>query len=265
MAMLKRPGAELHYEIWGEGGDWVTLVNGHTRPLNDFRMLGRHLVDGGFRVLALDNRGAGQTTVERAFTLDEMAQDVVSLWDEVAIERGGLLGISMGGFISQTLALQYGKRIDKLILVSTAMHQRSIQFDDRPWSKSLRDNEAKLAPYFTATFAERNEMLVKSMAKQITKNVEEGRFSENSAWQRQAVAGFDAQAAIRAGGIQATTLVVHGEQDNIIPVGSAEETVEALRAGGGDAKLELYPDAGHLLLAERPKELYRTVSEWFRA
>lgn len=264
MSTQLRPGAVVHFEVWGEGqnGPWATLVNGHTRPLNDFRMLGKHLVEQGFRVLALDNRGAGQTTVERGFTLAEMADDVVALWDEVGVGTTGLLGISMGGFISQTLAMTNKERVARLVLVSTAMHQRSIRVDERPWSTELGDNEAKLAPYFTRQFAERNAVLVKSMAKQITKNVVEGKFGENSELQKTAVKGFDAKTRIEGGAVKAPTLVVHGEEDGIIPFTAAEETLAALKRGGTEARLERYAMAGHLLLAERPKELYRTAAEW---
>lgn len=263
MSTLARPGAAINFEVWGDAGPWATLVNGHTRPLNDFRMLGKHLVEKGRRVLALDNRGAGLTTVERGFTLPEMADDVAALWRELGVSSGGLLGISMGGFIAETVAMAYPEKVEKLVLVSTAMNQRKIRVDDRPWSTEFADNEAKLAPYFTKAFAERNAVLVKSMVKQITKNVVDGRFSENSELQKAASKGFDAKARIEAGGIRAPTLVVHGEEDEIIPFSAAEETLAALRRGGVGAELERFADAGHLLLAERPRELYATVARWF--
>ncbi len=263
MTTLNRPGAVLHYEVWGAAGAWVTLVNGHTRPLNDFRMLGKHLVEQGFRVLALDNRGSGQTTTGRAFTLAEMADDVEALWEELGIAKTMLLGISMGGFISQTLAMTRPDRIERLVLVSTAMNQTRVRVDETPWSHELPDNEAKLSSYFTKDFAARNAMMVTNMAKQITRNVVEGRFGENSELQKAAVKGFDATARIEQGAVKAKTLVVHGEQDGIIPFEAAGETFKALIAGGAEAKLESYEGSGHLLLAERPKELYRTVAEWF--
>jgi pimeloyl-ACP methyl ester carboxylesterase len=170
----------------------------------------------------------------------------------------------MGGFIAQTLAMDFPQRVGRLILVSTAMHQRSIRVDERPWERDVAKVEAKLALYFTRKFAERNAMLVKSMAKQIAKAVEDGRFGENSELQKRAVAGFDSAIRIARGEILAGTLVIHGGEDEIIPASAARETQRALLAGGTrDATLELFPGAGHLLLAERPKELYQTVARWF--
>ncbi len=267
MPVIERPGAVVNFEVWGEGeGPWVTLVNGHTRPLNDFRLLGRHLVGFGFRVVALDNRGAGLTTVTRDFKFSELVGDVAALWDEVGCETSRLAGISMGGFIAQTLAMDHAERVEKLALISTSMNQRRIVSDDKPWTSDLGAVEAKLLPYFTTDFASRNALLVKSMVKQIAKAVTDGRFSENSEMQRRAVAGFDGMPRITAGELRAPTLVLHGAEDQIIPAEAARETYAALRKSGmmeSALKLQLLPGAGHLLLAERPKDLYQAVAEWF--
>src|SRR5262249_11215905 len=118
---------------------------------------------------------------------------------------------------------------------------------------------------FTAEFAQRNAMLVKSMAKQITKNVDEGKFREHSELQRQAAAGFDAKERIERGGIKMPTLVVHGERDEIIPLSAAKEAGAPLTTGGPPVRSEFYAAAAHLLWGEKPRELYGTVGEWFGA
>jgi pimeloyl-ACP methyl ester carboxylesterase len=254
MAFIERPSAKLNYETWGPTPPRVTLINGHTRPLNDFRLLGRHLAEQGVGVLALDNRGAGATEVNGPFTLADLAGDVVALWDHLEMPVTDLLGISMGGFIAQTLALGRPDRVRRLILVSTAGSANGLRRDDTPWSQDPAAVERKLAPYFTAAFAERNAVLVKSMAKQIAKAVAEGDYVKRSDMQRDALAGFDVRGRLAAG-IKAKTLIIHGTEDRIIPVAAAEE-LQALIPG---ARLEALAGAGHLLLAERPKELYALV------
>lgn len=251
---LERPGATIHYERWGETGPLVVLVNGHTRPLNDFRMLGRHLVEQGFRVAALDNRGAGQTTTSKAFVLDDMADDVLALVEGPF----KLLGISMGGFISQTVALKAPERVESLVLVSTASRQGAIRRDDTPWVPDVEAVGRKLAPYFTADFAQRNAMLVKSMAKQIAQAVKDGDYAVRSEAQKTAVKGFDAYDRLSA--IKAPTLVVHGEDDLIVPASAGREMARAIPG----ARFSGLPGAGHLLLAERPKELYALVAAHFQ-
>jgi len=53
----------------------------------------------------------------------------------------------------------------------------------------------------------------------------------------------------------------HGARDDIVPLQESERMVEAVRAAGGDAKLTIYPEAGHNSWTETYKnpELY----EWF--
>lgn len=258
MPQLARPGATLRYELWGESGPWATLVNGHTRPLNDFRLLGRHLQEKGFRVLALDNRGAGETVVDTAFTLADMVDDVVALWDEVRATTSCLLGVSMGGFIAQQLALQHPSRVERLALVSTAASQAWISKDDTPWSTELEAVLAKLTPYFTDAFRERNAMLVRSMAKQIAKNVEGGDFSSRAAQQKEAARRFDLRP--RLSQLRCPTLIVHGAEDRVIPVEAARELARLIPT----SRLEILAAAGHLLLAEKPQALYELVSAAFR-
>lgn len=258
---LARPGATVNYEVWGEAGrrvPWVVLVNGHTRPLNDYRLMGRHLVENGFRVAALDNRGAGLTVTGRPFTFDEMVGDLVALLDEIGAETAHVAGISMGGFLAQALALTDPARVDRLALISTAASHAMIRRDDRPWTADLNAVGAKLSQYFTADFARRNEVLVKSMAKQIAKNVDGAQFAERSELQREAVKGFDARA--RLAGIECRTLVVHGTDDAIIPVEAARELARLIPG----AELTEVEGAGHLLLAEKPRELYDLIVHFFR-
>lgn len=262
MAKISVPGATINYEIWQpeeaqQNADWVTLVNGHTRPLNDFRMLGKKLVEQGFRVIALDNRGAGLTVTERAFTLADMCDDVRALWSTHTVHATNLLGISMGGFIAESLALESPEYVERLVLVSTASRHEGISPDERPWSTDITQTQAKLSAYFTPQFAEKNAMLVRSMAKQIASQVESGKFAEHSRMQRQALAGFDV--TDRLFSIAAPTLVIHGTEDGVIPFSEGELLAKKI-PGAQLAKVE---SAGHLLLAEAPANLYQLVAGFF--
>jgi pimeloyl-ACP methyl ester carboxylesterase len=78
-----------------------------------------------FSCLIIDNRGIGETDRPlMRYSTSEMAHDIVEILDH--IEWCGerelhVLGISMGGMISQELALQIPERIASLSLISTAM------------------------------------------------------------------------------------------------------------------------------------------------
>src|SRR5918999_4111134 len=68
-----------------------------------------------YRVIAFDNRGAGQTdTPDHPYTTRMMADDTVGLMDKLGVGHAHVLGASMGGMIAQELALHHPERVRSL-------------------------------------------------------------------------------------------------------------------------------------------------------
>ena len=252
MPHLSRPGAVINYEFIGDrAAPVVTLVNGHTRSSSDFRMMARILSGEGLGVLLLDNRGAGKSEADQPFTIKDMCADVVAIWDELGIDSSSLLGISMGGFISQGIAIMYPARVRNLILVSTAPEDRYINPTGGGWISAGSELDKKMRSYFAPGFVERNPVLFNTMVSQIRQAIDSGKFSQRSDMQRDALRGSEWTSQLSK--IRARTLVVHGEMDLVIDLDAGKLLSERIPG----AKLEIIPDAGHLLLAEAPKDLYR--------
>src|SRR5262245_61323602 len=73
-----------------------------------------------FRVLRYDLRGHGESdTPVGAYSLDRLGRDVVELLDALGLQRVHVLGLSLGGFIAQWLAIHVPERVDRLVLSNT--------------------------------------------------------------------------------------------------------------------------------------------------
>lgn len=84
-------------------------------------------IDGGYRVVRYDHRGTGLTTQQKGpdrkkdYTLNEMAEDPIAILDTLAIEKAHFVGASMGGMISQVVAIEHPGRLASLTsLMSSA-------------------------------------------------------------------------------------------------------------------------------------------------
>lgn len=247
-------GSRVAYHTLGAArAPWITLLNGYTRAWTDFRSMAKQWVERGFSVLALDNRGAGQTTVAGPFTLDDMAGDVVRVWDATGISSSALLGISMGGVIAQRLAAQQAARVERLVLVSTCPHHRHMRSTVDAWAATVPEIIEQLKTYVAEDFLAKNRLLVEAMAKTIAQNAGDPRFHAGARLQRQALAGFDHTELAR--GLTVPTRIIHGEVDRVIPCEAGEELQRLI----GGSQLEKLPGKGHLLLAEAPQALLESA------
>ena len=122
-------GIALYYETAGDSGARpLVLIHGSGAQLiswhDDFVAL---LAEAGFFVIRHDNRDvglsqmtAGPDDVEAHYDLADMADDVIALLDHLAIDRATVVGMSMGGFIAQLVAIRAPERVASLGLMSTS-------------------------------------------------------------------------------------------------------------------------------------------------
>jgi pimeloyl-ACP methyl ester carboxylesterase len=237
-------GAKIHYEVSGEGEPLV-LIAGTGFDLSFWDDLLPSLV--GYRVLRLDNRGAGLSDLpDGELTIQLMADDVVAVMDEVGMDVAHVHGASMGGLIAQDLAIRHGERVVSLVLGATWAGSAPMSGAIRalPLLLSRKEPEELLrasAPYLSsepladdgspfpghALASRRSTMLHRQLGAQL-------RYSSLRRLRR----------------IQTPTLVLHGANDRLISPWNAR--LLARRIPG--ARLRLISGAGHLYHRDRPDE-----------
>jgi pimeloyl-ACP methyl ester carboxylesterase len=120
--MVPVNGIELEISEAGAGGRPLLLLHGFTGSKEDFTEWLDPLGEQGWHAVAPDHRGHGKSSkpdAESDYSIEILARDALSLADELGWPHFALLGHSMGGFVSQTMAFEAPERLDALILMDT--------------------------------------------------------------------------------------------------------------------------------------------------
>jgi 3-oxoadipate enol-lactonase len=216
-----------------------------------------------FRVVLIDNRGVGESDEpDGPYTVPQMAADVAAVLDDAGIARTNLWGVSLGGFIAQEFALAYPERVARLVLCSTMPGGPKSHPMPAPGLEAFArfptmDREAGLRLMVENSLGVRGVREVPGLADEIYAYRLE-RAPSLAAWQAQAHAGATFDAYDRIGRIAAPTLVLHGGADNVVDTRNAELLAELIP----DARVEVVPERGHLLMWEDPERVAQLVVEF---
>ena len=119
MPVLNRDGAEIYYEVHGDGPPFLFCsVTGLDHQAWKFHQVPEFSRD--HRVILFDYRGTGKSskTIER-YSIKMFADDAVAVLNHLKVEQAIVCGHSMGGVVAQLLALDYPNKVKKLILASS--------------------------------------------------------------------------------------------------------------------------------------------------
>ena len=257
-------GVQIAYEVLGAGAP-LTFVQGLGYDRRGFGRLPQLLAER-FQVVLIDNRGVGESDEpEGPYSVPQMAADVAAVLDDAGIERTNLFGVSLGGFIAQEFALAYPERVTKLVLCSTMPGgPESHPMPARGFEAFARfptmERKAGLRLMVENSLGERGVREVPGLADEIYAYRLE-RAPSLAAWQAQAYAGATFDAYDRIGGIGAPTLVVHGGADNVVDTRNAELLAELIP----DARVEIVPERGHLMVWEDSERVAQLVAEFLQS
>ena len=264
-------GVELEYETVGDpAGRPLLLVQGLGAQLITVEDgLCQELASRGFLVVRYDNRDAGLSTwfdhagpvdlaaiyggdhASLAYTLEDMADDAVAVLDAAGVRSAHVAGISLGGMIAQLLATRHPDRVRSLASIMSTTGDRAV---GQPTGEAASILVAPM-PSDREGFIEQAVVNAKAIGSGTAYPF------DAEAVRRGAARGYDRAyhprgtgrqfAAILAAGdrtpalgtIRVPTLVVHGEQDQVIGVSGGEATAAAI----GGARLLRVPGLGHEL------------------
>jgi pimeloyl-ACP methyl ester carboxylesterase len=249
---------------WTAAGDGppLLLVNGYAATAADWDPTFLGGLAEGFEVLCPDNRGFGGSELgePEELTIDAMAADLEAMLEELGIERLPVVGWSMGGFVAQRLVLRAPDRVTALALLGTDPGGPEAMLAESEVWKALTDRSGTpreqasrlisllfppaLAPRMDREFGD----LVATAQAQLSTAALRAQEEAMAVWHA------TEQEPPRS---PPPTLVLHGEQDVVIPTVNAGTL--AARWGG---ECELFPGAGHGFMAQEPRRLVTLLREF---
>lgn len=100
----------------------LLLLHGLTANRWSWRGLLRNGLGEGRRVLIPDLRGRGESAKPpRSYTMDDHAQDLLALMDDLLIRQADVVGHSFGGLLGTYLAAQYPERVRRLVIIDAGL------------------------------------------------------------------------------------------------------------------------------------------------
>ncbi len=249
----------IHYDVFGDAANpTLLLVNGlGSQCINYKEAWCEMFAAEGFQVARYDNRDVGLSShlPDAAYTVSDMAADGMAVLDALGVQQAHVMGLSMGGMIVQTMAIEHPNRLLTLTSVmSNTGEDEFRQSTPRAWQLLTAPGATNRAEYVQQWIDGLHEW-------------GSPEFADEARWTADAEAAFDrcfdpagvkrqfeavgrsGSRATRLPGITTPTLVMHGDKDNLIfPIGG--ERTAALIPG---ARLEIIEGMGH----DYPPQLWR--------
>lgn len=253
-------GTRIGYSVAGRrDGEPLVMIQGLGADSRGWTFQRRSL--SRFRLILVDNRGVGSSDRPLGpYDLEVMADDAMAVLDDAGHGSAHLLGVSMGGIISQVIGVRHPARVRSLTLACTACHH----FE---WRRELlREWSEEAQAYGMREFVRRNlRWLVgpRSLRRLAPALAVLGPLAFSvpvSSFVAQVTAILDMDDGLRDElvSIAVPTLVIAGSQDVLTTQGDGEE-IASLVPGG---ELAVIRGGAHLLHVEHPMAFNRTVGEF---
>ncbi len=224
------------------------------------------LGEAGYRVIRYDQRGTGESDWiedwrrEDAYSLEDMAEDALSVLDACGVERAHLVGLSLGGFVVQEVALKTPERVVSMTLMSTSADPTddsipgpqvwSILRSLLPAVRMLRyrllggeSNRVKEWVAQVVAVVGPEAVDVEELAELVLYDLRERRGRNLKAMrQHQVAVAITRPRSPLLGELDMPALVIHGTEDSMFPFKHAEKLMELLP----NARLVVLEGVGHV-------------------
>jgi pimeloyl-ACP methyl ester carboxylesterase len=264
MGKVKVNGCELYYEVHGQG-DPLVLIMGLRRNLEwwyrQIPALAEH-----FQVIAFDNRGAGRSDKPAMeYSIRLFADDTAGLMDALDISEARILGISMGGYLAQELALNYPAKVKSLVLGCTgcggdrAVIMSPERMEKFTANKGLNPEEIlrkDMDIYFSDDYVVQNTETIEKFVE-----ISMRYYQPADAFFRQFDACLRHDTGDRLNQIAVPTLIMTGDDDPLVPPQNSHVLKDLIEG----AELSVFPGGRHCFFIEESDRFNKEAVDFFKA
>jgi pimeloyl-ACP methyl ester carboxylesterase len=261
-------GRKLHYLDWGGGGPPLVMLHGFTGHAHTWdhsaAALGHH-----YRVVALDQRGHGDSDWASGYGTRPMVRDVLSFLDAADLGQVILMGLSMGGNVAYLFAAAHPERVERLVVLDIGPEISSVgaqriaagvnandlfESEDEAVAQARADNPRPTDADLRRRVSHNLRPLPNGMLTfKWDKVLRDGRATRDdhtigerwSAWRA----------------VRCPVLLVRGDDSDIL----SPETARRMLEENTNATLSLLADCGHSITLDRPQGLLDAVAPWLAA
>lgn len=261
MSMTKLNNLDFYYEVSGDGKIPLVLIAGLSCDSSHWTLV-KDEFNKHFKVICIDNRSVGRSQVPNtAFTLNDMASDVIELLNYLHINEAHILGHSMGGAIAQIIGHKYHKMVKKLVISNslvkikprTLLFMKTLSkmyFDKYPTEITFPMN----APWvFSDSLVAQAGMIDTLLT--LIKEYPYPQSALGYSQQVDAIEQFDSATWVDE--ITTSTLIIAGSEDYLTPIDDSQLMHKAISG----SKLIVKPGA-HIPMLESPTEFVNDVLDF---
>ena len=244
------------------------LLHGYTSHARSWDTLARSMRER-FHVLALDQRGHGETAWAEDYAPERMVEDIDAFVRELGLRRFALLGLSMGGRNAYTYTAQHPEEVERLVIVDIGPEVVPAGSDRIRAGVLTRDVFADPEEAYRAARAANPRPPEAELRHRVTSNLmqrDDGRWT----WRYDTALrapdrplprpDTDAAWALLPK-ISCPTLLVRGAESDILSHETAEQMVRVIP----NCRLVEVPDAGHSVPLDNPAGFLAAIDDFLRA
>jgi 3-oxoadipate enol-lactonase len=250
-AFASADGAMAGMRHLGDRGDALLFVHGvgSTAAIWDAQL---HAFSRDHRCVAVELRGNGVPKPEPAaevITREGYARDVLAAMNDANIERGTIVGCSLGGVVAFEIWKRAPTRIASMVIVGSFARYPSAQ----AYADSVR--AAVLAAGSMEVFARERAAKLGLPPDRLRETLEQMACKDVGSYLAATQATWTGNYTDMLSSITVPVLVLCGERDVVAPY----DLSVAIAAGIPDAQLQIVPNAGHVANADNPGDFNRML------